>query len=72
MKSTKKSKSKSETFIIRGKLGDANEPKPDSYYAEFAKLFRAQGREVEDNDYELIDLVVKDCDRLLNLRSFLT
>ena len=45
-------------------------PKPDPYYAKFAKLFREQGLEVSDNDYELIDLSIKACDRLLDLRSF--
>jgi hypothetical protein len=45
-------------------------PAPSPRYAKFAKLFREEGLEVQDDDFELIDLVVKECDRLLDLRSF--
>jgi hypothetical protein len=46
-------------------------PKPDPYYAKFVEILRERGLEVEDDDYELIDLVVKEAERLLDLRSFL-
>jgi hypothetical protein len=46
-------------------------PAPSPRYAKFAKLLREEGLEVQDDDFELIDLVVKECDRLLDLRCFL-
>ena len=36
-----------------------------------AAILRERGLEVEDDDTELIDLTIQDCNRLLDLRSFL-
>ena len=49
----------------------ATVPTPSPRYAKFAALLREEGLEVQDNDFELIDLMIKECDRLLDLRSFL-
>jgi hypothetical protein len=46
-------------------------PKPAGYYAKFAKLFRERGLEVQDDDFELIDAAIAQCDRLLDLRCLL-
>jgi hypothetical protein len=43
--------------------------KPHKRYAQFAKLFRAEGLEVRDDDFELIDAMIAECDRLLDLRA---
>ena len=47
------------------------ELKPDPHYAKLAEILRERGLEVEDHDYELIDLIIKEADRLLDLSSFL-
>jgi len=49
-----------------------NPMKPHSRYVKFAALLREEGLDVRDDDFELIDLVVKECDRPLDLRSFLS
>jgi hypothetical protein len=38
----------------------ATVPAPSPRYAKFAKLLREEGLEVQDDDFELIDLVVKE------------
>ena len=44
--------------------------KPAPRYAQMAVILREQGLEVQDDDYELIDLMIQECDRLLSLRVF--
>ena len=46
-------------------------PAPAAYYAQFAKLFRERGLEVQDDDFELIDMAIRECDRLLDMRGLL-
>jgi hypothetical protein len=36
-----------------------------------AAILRERGLEVEDDDREIIDMTIRKCNRLLDLRSFL-
>ena len=45
--------------------------KPSPHYAKMAAVLRERGLEVEDDDCELIDMTIQECNRLLDLRSFL-
>jgi hypothetical protein len=73
-----------DTFVLAGqplarrksKMKFITDPKksfkPAPYYAQMATILRERGLEVQDDDCDLIDLTIQECDRLLSLRSFLS
>jgi hypothetical protein len=45
--------------------------KPSPHYAKMAAIMRERRLEVEDDDTELIDMTIQECNRLLDLSCFL-
>jgi hypothetical protein len=50
---------------------EARKLKPSPHYAKIAAILRERGLEVEDDDREIIDMTIRECNRLLDLRSLL-